>query len=310
VSTVTELQDGTLGRIFNIQKFSLHDGTGIRTLVFLKGCPLECAWCSNPEGQAYGAEIVYSRERCIGTSECDRCIQACPIRAIGQDDDGRVRIDRESCDNCGDCAPACPARALEMSGDLVSVEDVMGVVEQDGGFYVRSGGGLTLSGGEPLSQGAFVKKLLLMARTRGLDTVIETSGLCSWRILEEITPEVDQIIYDIKCMDPEKHKQTTGVSNESILENFRKLREGFPETSVIVRTPIIPGVNDSEEDIRLIAEFINEAGGAAAYELLPYHQFGEPKYVKLGKTYPMDHTEPPSEEKMTLLRRIADQVSC
>jgi pyruvate formate lyase activating enzyme len=302
-------EEGTRGLIFDIQKFSLHDGTGIRTLVFFKGCPLACAWCSNPEGQAYSAELAYARDRCIGTTECDRCLSACATGAIGQDGDGRVEIDRKLCDDCGECTRACPSKALEMSGERVSVEDVIRAVEEDGGFYVRSGGGVTLSGGEPLSQAAFVKQLLVTARRRGLDTAIETSGLSGWEALENVAPEVDQIFYDIKCIDPEKHRRATGVSNEVVLRNFRELRKRFPEKAVVVRTPVIPGFNDSAEEIRAIARFVESAGGASAYELLPYHRFGEPKYRKLGRTYPLDEAEPPSEERMTALREIAARLS-
>lgn len=297
------------GRIFDIQKFSLHDGTGIRTLVFLKGCPLSCSWCSNPEGQAYAAELVYTRDRCIGASKCDRCIQACKARAVLQESDGKVGIDRQLCNDCGECAGVCPSKALQISGELVSADDVLRVVEEDSGFYVRSGGGLTLSGGEPLSQGEFVAKLLITAQSRGLDAVIETCGLCSWSTLAAVAPHVDQIFYDIKCMDPEKHKRATGLSNETILENFRKLRRDFPWVPVIVRTPVVPGINDTEEDIRAIVEFINHDGGAMGYELLPYHGFGEAKYVKLGKPYSLKAIEPPSEERMTALRGIAAQMS-
>jgi pyruvate formate lyase activating enzyme len=293
------------GLIFDIQKFSLHDGTGIRTLVFFKGCPLACSWCSNPEGQAHSIELIYARDRCIGNDECDRCLSICTAGAIGWDASGKIEIDRELCDDCGDCTRACPSRALEMSGERVSVDDLLRAVEEDGGFYVRSGGGLTVSGGEPLSQAAFIAELLASARRRGLDTAIETSGLCAWESFEVVASHADQIFYDIKCMDSEKHRQATGVSNEVILENFRKLRRQFPETTVVVRTPVIPGINDSEEEIRAIAEFIGGAGGATAYELLPYHGFGEAKYCKLGKGYALEHAQPPSEERMAALREVA-----
>jgi pyruvate formate lyase activating enzyme len=302
-------EQGKRGLIFDIQKFSLHDGAGIRTLVFFKGCPLACAWCSNPEGQAYSAELAYARDRCIGTGECDCCLSACAARAIGRAGDGKVEIDRELCDDCGECARACPSKALEMSGERVSVEDVIRAVEEDGGFYVRSGGGLTLSGGEPLSQAAFVKQLLVTARRRGLDTAIETSGLCSWEALEDVAPEVDQIFYDIKCIDAERHRRATGVSNQVILGNFRELRKRFPDRAVVVRTPVIPGFNDSAEEIQAIVEFVESAGGASAYELLPYHRFGEPKYGKLGRAYPLDPVEAPSEEEMAALREVAARVS-
>jgi pyruvate formate lyase activating enzyme len=309
MTTETQRGDRVQGLVFNIQKFSLHDGTGIRTLVFLKGCPLACEWCSNPEGQGDSAELVFTRDLCIGADECERCLGECRPRAIHCDSDGKVEIDRLACDDCGECASACPSKALEMSGRLMSVEDVIREVEEDGSFYARSGGGLTVSGGEPLSQAGFVKQVLITARRRGLNTAIETSGLCSWKSLEEVAPHVDQILYDIKCIDLERHRQETGVSNERILENLAKLRRRFPDTSVIVRTPVIPGVNDSEQEIRAIVDLIKEAGGASAYELLPYHGFGEPKYRKLGRSYPLEQVKPPSETRMAALRAIAAQVA-
>ena len=297
------------GLVFNIQKFSLHDGPGIRTIVFLKGCPLACAWCSNPEGQSTSAELIYSSDHCIGTDECDRCIAVCLEQAIRRDDDGKVRIDHSSCDGCGDCAHVCPSQALEVSGEWVGVDDVVRIVEEDDAFYTRSGGGLTVSGGEPLAQGAFVRALLTTARRRGIDTAVETSGLCNWKAMRDVAPLADRIFFDIKCLDPETHEKVTGVPNRKILENFRRLRAEFPEVDVVVRTPVIPGVNDSPDDIRAIAEFVTEAGGASAYELLPYHGFGEPKYDKLGKHYPSSHLTPPSDERMRELQRIASHVA-
>ncbi len=310
-SMIAETQSGHLeqGLIFNIQKFSLHDGTGIRTLVFLKGCPLACEWCSNPEGQGDSAELVFTRALCIGTDECERCLHVCSPRAISCGSDAKVEIDHLACDGCGECVSACPSKALEMSGRLMSVEDVIREVEEDGSFYARSGGGLTVSGGEPLSQPEFVKRLLATARRRGLNTAIETSGLCSWKSLEEVAPHADQILYDIKCIDLETHRRETGVSNERILENLAELRRRFPQTPVVVRTPIIPGVNDTEEEIQAIVDWVKEAGGASAYELLPYHGFGEPKYRKLGRSYPLEHVKPPSEARMAALRAIAARVT-
>jgi len=293
------------GLVFNIQKFSLHDGPGIRTIVFLKGCPLACMWCSNPEGQSASPELMLSCDRCIDSEECDRCIAVCLDHVISQDDDGQVTIDRSSCDGCGDCAYVCPSRALEVSGEWVGVDDVVRIVEEDEAFYARSGGGLTVSGGEPLAQGAFVRALLEVARSRGIDTAVETSGLCNWKTMRGVAPLTDRIFFDIKCLDDEKHEQVTGVSNRKILDNFRKLRSELPEVEVVVRTPVIPGVNDSEADIRAIAEFVDDAGGASAYELLPYHGFGEPKYAKLGKHYRLSHLDPVSDERMRELREVA-----
>ena len=303
--TEPAIGDGARGWIFNIQKFSLHDGAGIRTLVFLKGCPLACVWCSNPESQAYRPELLCACDRCIGAHECDRCIPVCKVGAISRTDDGKAVVDRGRCDDCGDCARVCPSKALEVSGTSVSVDDVLRTVEQDSAFYVRSGGGLTVSGGEPLAQHRFVEQLLAAAQRRGIDTAVETSGFCKWEALQSVAPHADQIFYDIKCMDPEKHRIGTGVSNEVILENFQKLRKEFPATAVVVRTPIVPGLNDSRADIEAIVKFLDGAGGAAGYELLAYHGFGEPKYRMLGRSYPLGHVETPSEESMAILRNVA-----
>ena len=215
------MNDGPKGLIFNIQKFSLHDGPGIRTIVFLKGCPLACMWCSNPEGRGGQVELIQSCDRCIGTEECDRCIAVCLEDAISTNGAGNVRVDRTRCNGCGDCSYACPSEALEISGEWVGVDDVLRIVDEDDAFYVRSGGGLTLSGGEPLAQGAFVLALLTAARARGLDTAVETSGLCNWRTMKEVAPLTNRIFFDIKCLDPAKHERVTGVSNAKILDNFR-----------------------------------------------------------------------------------------
>lgn len=299
------MKDAPKGLVFNIQKFSLHDGPGIRTIVFLKGCPLACMWCSNPEGQSKSVELIHSCDRCIGTDECDRCIAVCLEDVISAGEDGSIEIDRDSCDGCGDCSYVCPPRALELSGDWVGVDEVLRIVEEDDAFYARSGGGLTLSGGEPLAQGSFVRALLTAAKGRGVDTAVETSGLCNWKTMREIAPLTNRMFFDIKCLDSDKHERVTGVSNTKILDNFRRLRAELPEVDVVVRTPVIPGVNDSEQDIQAIAEFVSDAGGASAYELLPYHGFGEPKYAKLGKHYRLSHLEPPSAERMAKLQQIA-----
>ena len=301
------MSEAPKGLVFNIQKFSLHDGPGIRTIVFLKGCPLACIWCSNPEGQLRAPELIHCCDRCIGTEECDRCIGACTVRAIRKDGHGGVVVNRDRCDGCGDCADVCPSQALERSGQWLSVDEVLRIVDEDDAFYARSGGGLTLSGGEPLSQGAFALALLRAARNRGVDTAIETSGLCNWKTLCEAASLADQIIFDVKCLDGAKHELATGVSNAKILENFRKLRGEFPKVEVVVRTPVVPGINDTVEDIRAIADFIEEAGGAKAYEVLPYHGFGEPKYERLGKHYRLSHLEPPSAKRMHELSQIASR---
>lgn len=293
------------GLIFNIQKFSLHDGSGIRTLVFLQGCPLACSWCSNPEGQARSPELAFDVNKCIGTVECDRCLRACGAGAIADSEDGKVQIDRKLCNDCGDCVDACPSTALELLGRQMSVAEVMAVVEEDSSFYARSGGGLTLSGGEPLAQAGFAVELLKAARSRGIDTALETSGHCRWEDLQNLCRHVDQVFYDVKSADSARHEDHVKVGNGLILRNLRKLCEHFPDLPIVVRTPIIPGFNDSPGDVAAIARLVSDLPGSRRHELLPYHGFGEPKYRRLGKEYPLRDLEPPSEEEMARLREVA-----
>ena len=297
-------EEQILGLIFSIQKFSLHDGSGIRTLLFLKGCPLSCEWCANPEGRSYAPELAYSPDRCIGDTECDRCRPVCDVGAIVEGQEGKVAISREVCTNCGECVAACPSQALMLFGAHMSVGEVIRVVEEDSRFYARSGGGLTLSGGEPLSQPTFVEQLLKRARSRGIDTALETSGFCTWEDLERACRHVNQLLFDIKTLDARKHREGAGVGNEPILMNLRRLVQTFPGMSIVVRTPVIPGFNDTPEDIGAIVDFLNEIRGSVAYELLPYHRFGEPKYDQLGKEYPLRGLEPPSRENVAALREL------
>lgn len=266
-------------------------------------------WCSNPEGRGRKPTLLHARDRCIGTDECERCLSVCREGAIAIRGGRHVAVDRACCDGCGACADACPTSALEVSGTWLSVEDVLAAVEEDDAFYARSGGGLTVSGGEPLAQGDFVVALLGEARSRGIDTAVETSGLCNWKTLGTVAALADQIFFDIKCVDEGKHSKWTGVSNAKILDNFRRLRRELPDARVTVRTPVIPGFNDGESEIQAIAAFIENAGGAHAYELLPYHQFGEAKYDRLGQHYPLSDLRPPSEERMRALNGIAMRLN-
>ncbi len=295
----------TRGIVFNIQNYSVHDGDGIRTLVFLKGCPLRCKWCSNPESHKKQPELAFNPRKCLTTEKCTRCIDACPNGALSASENHMPVFDPEKCVRCHTCAAACPSSALNVYGETMTVEEVIRTVEKDDAFYARSGGGMTLSGGEATLQGTFAAALLREARRRRIHCMIETCGHCQWETLSEVCKNLDALIMDIKSMDSARHKEFTGVGNELILENFAKVCEAFPDLPIMVRTPVIPGFNDTEEDIRAILEFL-PTRKQLTYELLPYHRFGEAKYDYLGKNYEMQDLEL-EEGLMTNLNRVRDE---
>ncbi len=274
------------GTVFNIQKYSVHDGPGIRTVVFLKGCPLRCLWCSNPESQHPQPELAYNRQKCLTLDACVRCVEVCAPGAIKRDDDNRVRVDRNICDRCMACADVCPSEAFIVYGKTMSVDKVVSTVEEDGIFYSRSGGGLTLSGGEPMMQPEFALALLREARKRRINTAMETCGYCAPDDLKAACGFLNTLMYDLKVIDPEKHRQVTGQSNKLILENLEMVAAEFPGLPIRVRTPIIPGINDSPEEVRRIMDFIRDMPNVK-YEMLHYHRLGKPKYEYLGHTFPM-----------------------
>lgn len=293
---------GQCGFVFNIQRYSLHDGPGIRTLVFLKGCPLRCRWCSNPESQRVEPELAHNEDKCIGIGECTHCRDVCPNKAVRDKENGFIDIERELCCECFQCADGCPSLALSVFGKLMTVGEVMRAVEADGVFYGRSGGGMTLSGGEPLAQADFTCELLKEAKRRRINTSIETCGFVEWKDLERACGYLDSILFDIKSMNPVKHKEFTGVSNERILENFLRLCERFPNLPKRVRTPVVPGFNDTEEDITAIVDFIR-GRPHLEYELLAYHRLGQPKYKYLGRQYTLIDLRP-DDERMKALERV------
>jgi pyruvate formate lyase activating enzyme len=299
-------RDPERGLVFNVQRYSVHDGAGIRTVVFLKGCPLRCRWCSNPEGRAAVRQLAYEAQRCLGTAACRLpCAAACAAGAIGLASDGAARVDHARCTVCGDCIAHCPSRALEIVGEHRTVDEVLHLVEADGPFYARSGGGLTLSGGEPLLQAPFAARLLAAASARGIDTAMETSGYAAWNDLASVCRHANQVFYDVKCIDRDTHRAGTGVDNARILENLSRLCAAFPRLPIVVRTPVVPGFNDSPREIAAIAAFVHALPRRLEHELLPYHGFGAPKYTRLGWRYALPDVQAPSPQTMAELRRVA-----
>jgi pyruvate formate lyase activating enzyme len=286
------------GIIFDIKKFSIHDGPGIRTTVFLKRCPLSCWWCHNPEGQASREELILRLDRCIS---CRACVEACNRGAITSDH-GAVVTSRERCTACGACVEVCYAGARELVGRRVTVADVMAEIERDRPFYDQSGGGVTFSGGEPLSQPAFLSDLLKACEARGFHTVLDTCGFAAWETLDGVRAYVDLFLYDLKLMDDARHREITGASNEPILRNLSRLsREGH---QIILRVPVIPQVNDDETTLRQIVRFAASLPSLSRVDLLPYHRIGRDKYQRLGKDCLMPEVDPPTRECVKEIARI------
>jgi len=293
------LEKQLMGLIFDIQRFSVHDGPGIRTTVFLKGCTLRCFWCQNPEGLNLKPEIMFYPEKCIG---CGNCIINCP-RGAHIFKNGMHMYLREKCVGCGSCTETCYSGALKISGKWMRVEDVMKEILRDKVFYEVSNGGVTLSGGDPLVQSDFSLALLKRCKNEGLHTAIETAANCRWDVIEKLLPFIDLVMMDIKHMDPEVHRRVTGVTNNLILNNAKRLAEtGKP---LIIRVPVIPGVNDTAEQIEAIAKFVQPFENLQLLELLPFHRLGEGKYRALGLNYPASHLKTPSKTKM---RRLAERA--
>ncbi|MBW2057636.1 MAG: glycyl-radical enzyme activating protein [Deltaproteobacteria bacterium] len=290
------------GLIFDIKRYAIHDGPGIRTTVFLKGCPLTCWWCDNPESQSREREFTFWPDRCLG---CDACIEACTRDAVVKDDGGMRRIEASRCDFCMSCVEECYPGALQAVGRRIDVDALLDEVEKDLDFYRASGGGVTFSGGEPLSQPEFLQEILAACKGRGLHTAVDTCGYASWAIIKKVAPYVDLFLYDVKLMDEEKHRRYTGVSNRLILSNLRRLAGA---NRVVVRMPLVPGINDDRENTRRLGEFLSGLEGIEGVDLLPYHRLGVSKYERVGRRYVLNGTESPAPVEIEAVRDTLERA--
>lgn len=280
--------------VINIQKCSIHDGPGIRTTIFFKGCPLECKWCHNPESQAYSKEVLYNEERC---SKCQSCISKCPSEAIIVKNEN-ILTDRKKCCHCETCLDYCVNNAREIVGTNYEVKDLVKEIYKDRLFYEESGGGVTLSGGEIMTQDiGYIESLVKQCKNKGINVVIDTCGYAKWDNFEKLLPYVDLFLYDIKLIDEEKHIAFTGKSNDLILENLRKL--SYYGANINVRIPLIDGVNSDKDNVEVnkIIDFLKPLK-INNVNILPYHNIGMHKYKKLDMVYDGDQLARPTDEKL------------
>ena len=281
-----------IGRIFDLQRFSIHDGPGIRTTVFLKGCPLHCLWCGNPESISPKPQLSYVLDRCIA---CGECTKVCQPHALARDAAGKAVVDRARCTNCGDCAPVCDPKALEMVGRDAEVDEVIEVVLRDGDYYTQSGGGMTLSGGEPVLQPEFAENLLHAAKNRGVHCCVETSGYAGWDVFDRLRLAVDLWLFDYKESDPHLHAKFTGRELQTVVQRLRQLHDSG--ANILLRCPMIPGHNARQGHLDGIVALTRQLPRLQGVELLPYYDLWRGKLKRFGlKTDLPDTVKPPSRE--------------
>lgn len=282
---------GAVGTVFQIQRFSVDDGPGIRTTVFLKGCPLRCVWCHNPESFSRNPQLRWYEAKC---TLCGRCARVCPQGVHEISSRGHL-VHREQCLSCGKCVKVCAADALELLGYRTTAQDVMKEVLRDRPYYEASGGGLTVSGGEPTCQPEFLLELLRLAKAENLHTCVETCGMASWEVLESLLPVTDLFLFDYKATGEENHIRFTGASNRPILANLEKLSEAGAR--IVLRCPVIPGFNDTEEHFAAIRRLVRETKGITEAEVMPYHNIGAGKWKEIGLDYTLQELAPASDEQ-------------
>lgn len=293
------------GLIFDIRKFSLHDGPGIRTTVFFKGCPLSCWWCHNPESQSSAPEMMLWDSRCI---RCGSCVSTCSVEAISPVENSTgvcFKTDRDVCTVCGSCVSACVSDARELVGKCMDVDEVMQAIQRDAHFFEDSQGGVTFSGGEPLVQRAFLAELLQRCKVLDIHTAVDTSGYTPWKALDSIRADTDLFLFDLKMMEDSRHRKYTGVPNGLILHNLRSLSEHGER--IIIRVPIIPGVNDDDENLQAVGQFCAELPHLERVDILAYHHSAVGKYKRLNRPYLLPDTRPPSPERMEEIAHLLEK---
>jgi pyruvate formate lyase activating enzyme len=288
--------EGLTGSIARIERYMIHDGPGIRTVVFFKGCPLRCVWCSSPQTWKAAKQVIFLKRKCIN---CGSCVASCPENAIESVEDVK-KIDREKCNVCGECVDVCPAAALKFDGCLMSPEDVVNEVMKDEHFYKTSGGGVTLSGGEPLAQPGFAGEILRRCKEKGLHTALETSAYAEWPVLKKMIDYVDLFLIDIKHMDTEEHLKITGRNNDLILDNILRTAKEKPG-SIAIQFPVIPGYNDTDDNIDSLVQFMKEAG-IGSIDVIPFHKLGQHEYEELGLDYRVMEVEVPESGSLQKIK--------